>query len=202
VFAVDHAPSSPGVTSILKLPTNGPFRITALDARNVTLIDIESGKTYQTHVNYIRPINLSEFKLILNKKWDLHAQFTKSAQPPRTRSHYDTAPAPADKSAVMEIENFLPDIDDEIGLDNLMYPPPELTQNATPPPADLTQNATPPTPSHTTLAPDTAESAPEEIPDEFADFNSHRIHDELSQRYREKLEKRVTFHSRIATFFQ
>jgi hypothetical protein len=30
VFAVDHAPSSAGVTSILKLPTNGPFRITTL----------------------------------------------------------------------------------------------------------------------------------------------------------------------------
>jgi hypothetical protein len=192
VFAVDHAPSSAGVTSILKLPTNGPFRITALDARNVTLIDIESGKTYQSHVNYIRPINLSEFKLILNKKWDLHAQFTKSAQPPRTRSHYDTAPAPADKTAVMENENFLPDIEDEIGLDNLMYPPPETTQNATPP-----------APSHTTLAPSpAAESAPDEVPDEFADFNSHRINDELSQQYRKRLEKRVTFHSHIATYFQ
>jgi hypothetical protein len=92
----------------------------------------------------------------------------------------------------MENKNCLPDIEDEIGLDNLMYPPPELTQNATPP-----------APSHTTLAPDpTAESAPDEIPDEVADFNSHRINDELCQQYRNRLKRKVTFQSHIATFFQ
>jgi hypothetical protein len=53
-----------------------------------------------------RPINFSEFKIILNKKWDLHAQFTKSAQPPWTRSHYDTALAPAEKTAVIDKDVF------------------------------------------------------------------------------------------------
>jgi hypothetical protein len=68
------------------------------------------------------------------------------------------------------------------------------------------RNATlsmPPALSHTTLAPDpTVGSAPDKLSDEVADFNSHQINDELSQQYRKRLERRVTFHSRIATFFQ
>jgi hypothetical protein len=124
VFAVDQSPSAPGVTSILKLPTVGPFRISSVDARNVTLIDIATGKQHTSHVELIRPINLTEFKLILSNKWDLNAQFTKSAQPPRTRSQFDTAPAPMDKKTISEQENAVPEIEDEIGLERLFYPAP------------------------------------------------------------------------------
>jgi hypothetical protein len=127
VFAVDRSPSAAGVSSILKLPTVGPFRISSVDARNVTLIDIATGKQYTSHVELIRPINLQEFKLILSHKWDLNAQFTKSAQSPRTRSQFDTAPAPIDKQIISEQENSVPEIEDEIELDRLFYPAPAPT---------------------------------------------------------------------------
>ena len=67
VFVRDQAPSVQGVSSVLKIPTKGPFRIKNLEDRNVTIEDIETGKTYYSHVELICPLLLKEFKLLLNK---------------------------------------------------------------------------------------------------------------------------------------
>ena len=56
-----------GVSSVLKIPMKGPYRIIEVESRNVTLHDIESGKIYHSHVELIRPLDLKEFKLLLNK---------------------------------------------------------------------------------------------------------------------------------------
>jgi hypothetical protein len=227
VFAVDHSPASQGVSSILKLPTVGPFRISAVDARNVTLIDIESGKQYTSHVEYIRPINLSEFKLVLNKKWDLNAQFVKSAQPTKTRSQFDTAPAPVDRNSVSEFENTVPELEDEINLEDLFYPAPAPIGINTAPapvlPLPVPNNLANPAPDSkqsvpfddlidsTVLAPEPRRVNPAPAPDEFIDefapelnFNSYQVSQDVSQQYRESLQlknKKVSFVNKLKNFF-
>jgi hypothetical protein len=227
VFAVDHSPASQGVSSILKLPTVGPFRISAVDARNVTLIDIESGKQYTSHVEYIRPINLSEFKLLLNKKWDLNAQFVKSAQPTKTRSQFNTAPAPVDRNSVSAFENTVPELEDEINLEDLFSPAPAPTGINTAPapvqPLPIPNVLANPAPdseqsvpfdeliNSTVLAPEPHRVNPAPAPDEFIDkfapelnFNSYQVSQDVSQQYKESLQlknKKVSFVNKLKNFF-
>jgi hypothetical protein len=178
-----------------------------------------------SHVEFIRPINLSEFKLLLNKKWDLNAQFVKSAQPPKTRSQFDTAPDPVDKDSVAAFENTVPELEDEINLEDLFYPTPALIgENMAPAPAQpfpVTYDIANPAPDSrksvpfddlidsTVLAPEPhhVNLAPDEFIDEFApelNFNSYQVSQDVSQQYKESLQlktKRVSFVNKLKNFF-
>jgi hypothetical protein len=78
VFMRDHAQ---GVSTILKIPNRGLFRIDKLEDRNVTLTDIGTGKTVHSHIQNIRPLEISEFQLLLSKGWDLNAHQLKAGLP-------------------------------------------------------------------------------------------------------------------------
>ena len=67
VFVVDKSPSAVGVSSVLKLPTKGPYKIAEIAQRNVTLIELETGKQIMTHIELLRPLDTTEFRLLLNK---------------------------------------------------------------------------------------------------------------------------------------
>src|SRR5450830_1021872 len=77
VFVRDNAPS---ISTILKIPNRGPYRIEKLEDRNVTLVELETGKTVHSHIQNIRPLELSEFRLILSKNWDLNVNEEKSSR--------------------------------------------------------------------------------------------------------------------------
>ncbi len=66
VFMRDQAPT---VSSILKTPNKGPFRIERLEDRNVLLVELGTGKAVHSHVQYIRPLEMSELRLLLSKNW-------------------------------------------------------------------------------------------------------------------------------------
>ena len=127
VFVIDQTPSTQGVSSVLKIPMKGPFRISKIEDRNVTLEDLESSKIYHSHVELLRPLDLKEFRLLLNKKWDLNAHLVKAAQTVATRSTFDTPLTALSKAEVLGVENTVPEIEDELELEHLLYPAPEQT---------------------------------------------------------------------------
>ena len=98
----DQTPMVQEVSSVLKIPMKGPYRITKVESRNVTLQDIESGKIYHSHVELIRPLELKEFKLLLNKKWDLNSHLRKTASGEETRSNFDIPISEKTKTQVLE----------------------------------------------------------------------------------------------------
>jgi RNase H-like domain found in reverse transcriptase/Reverse transcriptase (RNA-dependent DNA polymerase)/Integrase zinc binding domain len=214
VFAIDQAPASAGISSMLKLPTSGPYRIEKVDQRNVTLVDIENGKTFTSHVELIRPINLSEFKLLLSKKWQLNVQYIKAAQAARTRSNFDTAAQPIQKAVVVEQENNIPELEDEIDLEHLFYPAPHVhapaPDSSSPAPApgnsspapvpDSSSPAPAPTLHPAAHAPALSHHAPAQhnqypdtslLNDEFesdsSQFNSLNVGEDLSKQYKKSL---------------
>ena len=65
VFMRDMIPSA---SNIQKIPQKGPFQISDIDVKTVTLIEPETGETVHTRIELIRPIDLKEFRLLLNKK--------------------------------------------------------------------------------------------------------------------------------------
>jgi hypothetical protein len=65
VFMRDMIPSA---SNIQKIPQKGPFQISDIDEKTVTLIEPETGETVHTRIELIRPIDLKEFRLLLNKK--------------------------------------------------------------------------------------------------------------------------------------
>ena len=77
VFMKDQAPAT---STILKIPNKGPYRIEKLEDRNVVLNELATGKEINSHVQNIRPLGLDEFKLILNKDWDLNTTQQKAAR--------------------------------------------------------------------------------------------------------------------------
>jgi hypothetical protein len=81
----------------------------------VSLTELQTGKQVHSHIELIRPVSLKEFKLILANQWDLHSQYTKSAQPMPTRSSF-LAAHPFDKNAVIQAESTPKEIEDEIDL--------------------------------------------------------------------------------------
>src|SRR5450830_2008806 len=71
---------APAISSILKIPNKGPYRIEKLEERNVTLVHLETGKTVHSHIQNIRPLEFSDFRLILSKNWDLNINEEKSSR--------------------------------------------------------------------------------------------------------------------------
>jgi hypothetical protein len=121
VFLVDQTPSPPGVSSVLKTPNTGPYRIDCIQEKNVPLTELQTGKQVHSHIELIRPVSLKEFRLILANQWDLHSQYTKSAQPMPTRSSFLAAHL-LDKNAVIQAESTPEEIDDEIDLPAFFVP--------------------------------------------------------------------------------
>jgi hypothetical protein len=65
VFLVDQTPSTAGVSSVLKTPNVGPYRIDSIEEKNLSLTELQTGKQVHSHIELIRPESLKEFKLIL-----------------------------------------------------------------------------------------------------------------------------------------
>jgi hypothetical protein len=70
VYVKNQEPA-PGST-ILKLPYKGPFRVKAITPRNVVLVDLETGRDVTSHYEFLKPLSLKKFRLLLSKGWDLN----------------------------------------------------------------------------------------------------------------------------------
>jgi hypothetical protein len=112
-------------------------------------------------------VSLKEFKLILANQWDLHSQYTKSAQPMPTRSSFFAAHLLA-KDAVLQAENIPEEIDDKIDLPAFFVEPeqsrqaldPELQHPPAPPPDPIPHPYADPAPEPQSIAdPDSASTA-------------------------------------------
>jgi hypothetical protein len=97
----DHASS---ISSILKIPNKGPYRIDKLEDRNAMLTEISTGKTVHAHVQDIRPLEFSEFRLLLTKGWDLNAHQLKAGLPVSKPGIFDAPLNPVPEETVVEIE--------------------------------------------------------------------------------------------------
>ena len=53
---------------LFPIPFKGPYQILKLDARDVDLKELKTGDLAQTHIEFIRPISIAEFRLFLNEK--------------------------------------------------------------------------------------------------------------------------------------
>ena len=141
----------PGQSTILKLPNRGPYKITNIDERNVTLNDISTGKPVHTHIELIRPINVSEFRLVLSNKWDISSQHPKSNIKKSEEAIFENPTHPIPKNEIINSENAEnTEIDDEINLEELFNPKNnniQLQQQQPQPPTPTKQpQPQPPTP--------------------------------------------------------
>jgi hypothetical protein len=167
VFVIDKTPSPPGVSSILKAPTKGPFRLHKLEDRNATLIDIETGKIFHSHVEFLRPISVKQYKTLLTKNWDFNTHFSKAPVSRITRSTFDTVAHPITRTDVLSSEQ-------DSDLAKLFEQPPN-------PPTGTARDGPMGEP------PDGHHATHDLNPDDGAEFNSFRVHDDLSQKYRQSL---------------
>jgi len=169
VFMIDQAPSTQGVSSILKQPTRGPYRIQKLKQRNVQLVDLETGNLINTHIELLRPLELDEFKLLLTKEWDLNSTAEKVQAPRETRSAFKKSEnqateeeAKAETAEEIEQQEDSEDSQPQIEIEN------EPLQEVRTPAEDTLQ-------------------------DEFYSiemlFNSYQVEEDISKSYREKMRK-------------
>jgi len=169
VFMIDQAPSAQGVSSILKQPTRGPYRIQKLKQRNVQLVDLETGNLINTHIELLRPLELDEFKLLLTKEWDLNSTAEKVQAPRETRSAFKKSEnqateeeAKAETAEEIEQQEDSEDSQPQIEIEN------EPLQEVRTPAEDTLQ-------------------------DEFYSiemlFNSYQVEEDISKSYREKMRK-------------
>jgi hypothetical protein len=134
VFMRDQAP---GVSTILKIPNRGPYRIDKLEDRNVTLTDIGTGKTVHSHIQNIRPLEISEFRLLLSKGWDLNAHQLKAGLPISRPGIFDFPEHPVPTETVVEIERQQDRLPEEGDLPNLFQAPEEEPAQAPPGQAEV-----------------------------------------------------------------
>jgi len=147
VFMRDQAPS---VSSILKTPNKGPYRIERLEDRNVLLVELGTGKAVHSHVQFIRPLEMSEFRLLLSKNWDLNVNAQRSGLPASRPSIFDAPSDPVSIETILETERL--QIFPEEGVLETMFLDPETantvadesTVNATPDEVQVPQEAKPP----------------------------------------------------------
>jgi hypothetical protein len=123
VFMRDQAP---GVSTILKIPNKGPYRIDKLADRNVTLTEIGTGKTVHSHIQNIRPLEISEFRLLLSKGWDLNAHQLKTGLPISKPGIFDFAEHPVPTETVIETERRQDRLPEEGDLENLFQNPQQI----------------------------------------------------------------------------
>jgi len=200
----------PSTSNILKIPQRGPFQILEIKERNVVLLDPETGQTVNTHLELIRPLNLKEFKLFLNKKWDLNTHHQKAIDKRLQPGIFDEPRHPIPLEQAIEAEKP-EEIEDEIDLEELFYPPPTNDVTLRVPdtlidsPPSL-QEVNPPIAENPPQAP-----ATQEMTDEFDDtevnnirtndlvfVNSLHAHRDLSKSFRDTLRSRK---EKLITFF-
>jgi hypothetical protein len=97
----------PEKSSLFKIPYKGPYRIKNLGPRNVDLIDLESGREHTSYIEFLKPLSVREFKLILSKNWDLHFNHKKRIRNLQTESILDKDPYTLGE--IFEIEKISPD---------------------------------------------------------------------------------------------
>ena len=119
VFMRDQAPH---VGSVLKAPNKGPFRIDKLEERNVLLTDLATGKTVQSHIQFIRPLELSEYRLLLSKNWDLNVNAQRANMPTSHAGIFDAPMMPYPIDSIIEQEK-LHDFPEEGELENIFHEP-------------------------------------------------------------------------------
>ena len=116
VFMRDQAPA---ISSILKYPNKGPYRIEKLDGRNVVLQDLQTGKTVHSHVQFIRPLDMAEYRLLLSKNWDLNSHNLKAGQPVNHSGIFDAPSHPVPTKTVEETEKRMDSVLESGDLENL-----------------------------------------------------------------------------------
>ena len=213
VFVRDQAPS---VSTVLKIPQRGPFRIEKVEDRNVTLIDIETGKTVRSHVELIRPLNISEFKMFLNKDWDLNTHNLKANEPISQPGIFRTPSNPMTLDEVLNLD-APEEVDDEIDLERLFYPsqpvkntlqPENPPSQAQQPPQNQTNEPNAkeeqesdqidlrPQPLSARLHDENIDDIEDEFMDETMQFNSLNVKLDISKEYKTALqpERLVSFY--------
>jgi len=192
VFVIDKSPSAPGVSSVLKAPTRGPFRIDKIEDRNVTLIDIEDGKIFHSHLEMLRPLSLKQFKLLLTRQWDFNNHFMKSAKRPMsTRAAFEKVTDPIPENDILQTEN-------QLDMQNL------FSEEDRP---DTPIQDLPVEPDED--PPDLVQGQHDDTQDDGLQFNSYKVSEEVSQSYRQKLDlqstaksdKKISFSSKIKSYF-
>jgi hypothetical protein len=201
----------PSTSNILKIPQRGPFQIIEIKERNVVLLDPETGQTVNTHLELIRPLNLKEFRLFLNKKWDLNTHHQKAIDKRLQPGIFDEPLHPIPLDQAMEAEKP-EDVIDEIDLEELFYPPP-TNDGALIAPETLIDSIPPLDLNVETQLAENPPQAPatHEIVDEFDDaqvnssrtnelafVNSLHAHRDLSKTFRDTLRSRK---EKLITFF-
>jgi hypothetical protein len=201
----------PSTSNILKIPQRGPSQILEKKERNVVLLDPETGQTVNTHLELTRPLDLKEFKLFLNKKWDLNAHHQKEIDKRLQPGIFDEPQHPIPLEQAIEAEKP-EEIEDEIDLEELFYPPPTNDATLTVPDQLIDSNP----PKDPEMNPPMAENSPQapaaqEITDKFDDsevnnvrtnemvfINSLHAHRDLSKSFRDTLRSRK---EKLITFF-
>ena len=95
----------PEQSSLFKLPYKGPYRIKNLGPRNVDLVDLESGKEHTSYIEFLKPLSVKEFKLVLSKNWDLHFNHQKRIRNEKAESILARSDEPYSLGEIFEIEN-------------------------------------------------------------------------------------------------
>jgi hypothetical protein len=201
VYMKDMTPTG---STILKLPNRGPYKIKEICERNVTLIELSTGTETFTHIELIRPINLTEFRLILSKKWDISTQHPKYAKKNQEQSIFDNPTNQMTSEQALKTVNKIDEIEDEINLENLFYPPPDVPTH--PAIRTLPPPPTPPPPLEAIPAKTNIEQDKDqniEIKDEFnnddlhLNINTIDIQQDISKQYKQSLQSnaksQVTF---------
>jgi hypothetical protein len=217
VFMRDMTPST--TSNILKIPQKGPFQIKEIHERNVALTDLDTGQVVNTHVELIRPLNIKEFRIFLNKKWDLNVHHQKAIDKRSQPGIFDEPLHPVPLENLADPDP-IPEIADEIQLEDLFYPPPANTAPIVQPtpteplPADqkpaetledvedefLSEGATVVAPVPPEVATNAVSNSSSLGPEQLLgmQFNSFHAHRDLSKSFRDSLKTRK---EKLITFF-
>jgi len=156
-------------------------------------------------------LNLKEFKLFLNKKWDLNTHHQKAIDKRLQPGIFDEPRHPIPLEQAIEAEKP-EEIEDEIDLEELFYPPPtnDVTLIVPDPLIDSIPPLNPEMDTQLAENPPQAPATPE-ITDEFDDtevnntktselvfINSLHAHRDLSKTFRDTLRSRK---EKLITFF-
>ena len=133
VFMRDQTPS---VSSILKCPNKGPYRIEKLEEKNVVLTDLATGKSVHSHVQLIRPVDMTELRLILSKNWDLNVHLQKAGQAVTHPGIFDAPSHPVSMETVIETEKERNTLPEEGELEDLFHSHDSEPKGTEPPPPD------------------------------------------------------------------
>jgi dUTPase len=91
-------------SKILKLPFKGPYRVKTITSKNVVLEDLETGKDVTSYYEFIKPLSMKEFRLLLTKGWDSNLNNKKQTQKLGLTPNLDTLLGLTDHNVVKNEE--------------------------------------------------------------------------------------------------